>query len=167
MRMSDNHTTEKAVWGVEDVAAFLDVTPDTVRDQARRALLPGRKVGKEWRFSRRAVIAWLEGTDPNGELSPDDWAAIRKGLDDVHQGRVQALTDYDRNEACEVYDSAGPRNDSGSAKVTAFRTNGTYYDEPPSPRSRLHNEVRTIYRELLSGEGHRHTHGRVQPGLKA
>lgn len=94
--MSEDSRTEKTVWGVEDVAAFLDVTPDTVRDQARRALLPGRKVGKEWRFSRQAVIAWLEGTDRDETLSPDDWAAIRKGLDDVRQGRVQTLTDYEQ-----------------------------------------------------------------------
>ncbi len=55
--MGEDYTTETIVWGVEEVAAFLDVTPDTVRDQARRALLPGRKVGKEWRFSRQAAIA--------------------------------------------------------------------------------------------------------------
>lgn len=59
---------DKAVWTVEDVAAFLDVTPDTVRDQARHGLLPARKVGKEWRISRRAVMEWLEGLDPEGRL---------------------------------------------------------------------------------------------------
>ena len=86
---------DKAVWTVEDVAAFLDVTPETVRDQARRGLLPARKVGKEWRFSRSAVIAWLEGLDPEDRVSPEDWAAIRQGLEDVRHGRVKTLAAYE------------------------------------------------------------------------
>ena len=87
---------DKAVWTVEDVAAFLDVTPDTVRDQARHGLLPARKVGKEWRFSRRAVMEWLEGLDPEDRLSPEDWAAIRQGLEDVRKGEVQTLANYEK-----------------------------------------------------------------------
>lgn len=88
--------TDKAVWGVEEVAVFLDVAPETVREQARKGGLPGRKVGKEWRFSRSAVIAWLEGVDPEDRLSSDDWAAIRAGLDDYRQGRVQSLSEYEQ-----------------------------------------------------------------------
>lgn len=89
-------SNDKAVWTVEDVAAFLDVTPETVRDQARRGLLPARKVGKEWRFSRSAVMAWLEGLDPEDRVSSEDWAAIRQGLEDVRQGRVQTLAVYEK-----------------------------------------------------------------------
>ena len=59
-------------------------------------LLPSRKVGKEWRFSRNAVIAWLEGMDPEDRLSSEDWAAIRTGLDDLRQGHFQTLPDYER-----------------------------------------------------------------------
>ena len=89
----DGSKTDKAVWGVEEVAAFLDVAPATVREQARKGGLPGRKVGKEWRFSRSAVIAWLEGVDPEHRLSSDDWAAIRAALDDYRHGRGQSLTE--------------------------------------------------------------------------
>ena len=46
---------------VEQAAALLQVDADTVRALAREGDLPGRKVGREWRFSRAAVLAWLGG----------------------------------------------------------------------------------------------------------
>ena len=51
----------KEVLSAEGAAEFLGVNPYTVRQKARLGEMPGRKVGKEWRFSRRALLAWLEG----------------------------------------------------------------------------------------------------------
>jgi excisionase family DNA binding protein len=45
----------------EQLAELLQVDLDTVRDLARRGKLPGRRVGREWRFSRAAVLEWLKG----------------------------------------------------------------------------------------------------------
>ena len=44
---------------IEDVAALLKVSPDAVRSRAEHGDLPGRRFGKEWRFSRIAVLDWL------------------------------------------------------------------------------------------------------------
>jgi excisionase family DNA binding protein len=41
------------------LAELLQVDDDTVRALARRKELPGRKVGRDWRFSRAAILAWL------------------------------------------------------------------------------------------------------------
>ena len=46
---------------LEQLAQFLQTDEETVRTLAEAGELPGRKVGEEWRFSRRAVLAWLEG----------------------------------------------------------------------------------------------------------
>jgi excisionase family DNA binding protein len=46
---------------VEQAAELLQVDTDTIRALARQGELPGRKVGREWRFSRAAVLAWLGG----------------------------------------------------------------------------------------------------------
>jgi excisionase family DNA binding protein len=46
---------------VEQAAELLQVDTDTIRALARQGELPGRKVGREWRFSRVAVLAWLGG----------------------------------------------------------------------------------------------------------
>lgn len=49
---------------VEEVATLLRLSPYTVRQMARQGKLPGaRKIGGEWRFSRKALLEWVEGRD--------------------------------------------------------------------------------------------------------
>jgi excisionase family DNA binding protein len=45
---------------VRQVAQLLQVTEETVRRLANRRELPGRRVGGAWRFSRPALIKWIE-----------------------------------------------------------------------------------------------------------
>jgi excisionase family DNA binding protein len=56
-------TREKEVLSADEAAEFLSVNPYTVRQKARLGEIPGRKVGKEWRFSRQALLEWLAGTE--------------------------------------------------------------------------------------------------------
>jgi excisionase family DNA binding protein len=42
-------------------AARLQLDEKNVRELADAGKLPARKIGPEWRFSRAAVLAWLEG----------------------------------------------------------------------------------------------------------
>jgi excisionase family DNA binding protein len=44
---------------LEEVASLLKVPVDAVRSRAEEGELPGRRFGKEWRFARMAVLAWL------------------------------------------------------------------------------------------------------------
>jgi excisionase family DNA binding protein len=44
--------TRADVMTVADVAALLDLKPYTVKEYARRGMLPGRKLGRTWRFRR-------------------------------------------------------------------------------------------------------------------
>jgi excisionase family DNA binding protein len=44
--------TREDVLTVADVAALLDLKPYTVKEYARRGILPGRKLGRAWRFLR-------------------------------------------------------------------------------------------------------------------
>lgn len=50
----------KEVLNVEEVADLLGFQPYTIREKAREGEIPGRKIGKEWRFSRRQLLEWLE-----------------------------------------------------------------------------------------------------------
>ncbi len=47
------------LWTVEDVADYLKLQPETIRSMARRGELPALKIGKVWRFQRRAIHAML------------------------------------------------------------------------------------------------------------
>ena len=44
---------------VEQLAEFLQVEEKEVRALAAKGELPGRKLGRHWRFSRQAVLDWL------------------------------------------------------------------------------------------------------------
>ena len=59
-----NATFEKfvapEVLTLEDAAELLQVAPDDVQALAAAGELPGRKIGEAWRFSRAAVLRWLE-----------------------------------------------------------------------------------------------------------
>jgi excisionase family DNA binding protein len=46
---------------LEQLAQLLQTSDDTARVLAEAGELPGRLVGGEWRFSRQAILAWLEG----------------------------------------------------------------------------------------------------------
>jgi len=50
---------EPDVLTVEQLAQLLQVDEKTVRTLAAKGDLPGRKLGRHWRFSRQAVLEWL------------------------------------------------------------------------------------------------------------
>jgi excisionase family DNA binding protein len=52
---------EREVLTTAQLADLLQVDEQAVRTLARRGDLPGRKIGRDWRFSRTAVLTWLAG----------------------------------------------------------------------------------------------------------
>jgi excisionase family DNA binding protein len=50
-----------------EVAELLQVEEPLVRKLADSGELPGRKIGEEWRFSRRAVLEWLGAAEEEEE----------------------------------------------------------------------------------------------------
>jgi excisionase family DNA binding protein len=52
---------ELEVLTLDQLAALLEVDVGDARELAEAGELPGRKIGEHWRFSRRAVMAWLAG----------------------------------------------------------------------------------------------------------
>lgn len=62
------------VMTLEEVATFLKVGEQTVYDLARSGNLPGRKVGREWRFFRPSLIHWFtEEESMEGKVQRDEW----------------------------------------------------------------------------------------------
>ena len=43
-------------------AELLAVEESAILELAERGELPGRRIGDAWRFSRRALLAWLGGS---------------------------------------------------------------------------------------------------------
>lgn len=55
------------VMTLEETSKLLKVHPNTVRRLVKRGELPAKKVGTLWRFSRRAVMEWLEKNGGDSE----------------------------------------------------------------------------------------------------
>jgi excisionase family DNA binding protein len=51
---------------LEEVAKLLKVPAEAVRSRAEEGELPGRRFGKQWRFARTAVLAWLADGEARG-----------------------------------------------------------------------------------------------------
>jgi len=58
------HVAADEVLTTEEVAQYLKMKEQTVRDLLRHRKLPGRKVGKSWRVLRSELDAWLRQSEP-------------------------------------------------------------------------------------------------------
>jgi excisionase family DNA binding protein len=71
--MPESHEAFPEVLTVRQVAELLQVTEETVRRLASKRELPGRRVGGAWRFSRPALIKWIEsGQREQAETGQDE-----------------------------------------------------------------------------------------------
>ena len=50
----------KGILDIAGAARLLGVSPGTVYKLARAGAIPGRRVGREWRFSHAALTKWIE-----------------------------------------------------------------------------------------------------------
>lgn len=64
-----NNLSTEPLWTVEEVASYLRLSPTTVRAMARRGDLPGRKVGRVWRFVPQVVKNFICGQEPLQETT--------------------------------------------------------------------------------------------------
>jgi predicted ribosomally synthesized peptide with nif11-like leader len=66
---------QKEVLNSEEAADLLGVKPFTIRTYARQGVIPGKKLGNEWRFIKRDLMAWIRGQ----EILPEDTKAPSEG----------------------------------------------------------------------------------------
>jgi len=46
--------------GIEEAAAYLGVTKDTIRNWIRKKNIPAHKIGKLWKFKRSELDEWVK-----------------------------------------------------------------------------------------------------------
>ena len=66
---------DKDILDVEGAAAVLGVSTRTVYNLARKGEIPAMRVGREWRFARQNLIAWVTHGSQADQLA----AALRNG----------------------------------------------------------------------------------------
>ena len=55
---------------LKEAAAYVRVSEKTLREMAKTGRVPCQRVGREWRFLRKALDEWLAGTQPAGSRVP-------------------------------------------------------------------------------------------------
>lgn len=70
------------VFTLDELAELLKLDPATVMVRVDAGELPGRRFGNHWRFSRRAVLAWLDGTD-NPQRTPPGFGSSSRDHGEV------------------------------------------------------------------------------------
>ncbi|MBA2459636.1 MAG: helix-turn-helix domain-containing protein [Gemmatimonadales bacterium] len=56
----NGRSAETDILTLEEVAAYLRLTPQTIYKWAQEKRIPGAKLGKEWRFRKSIIDRWLD-----------------------------------------------------------------------------------------------------------
>ncbi len=78
-----NAENEREILTIEEAAELIGVSVKTFNKVLHTECIPGRKIGREWKFSRRALIEWIgngrsdqfyreAGVAKNGQEPEDD-----------------------------------------------------------------------------------------------
>jgi len=65
---------DREILNIDGAAAFLGVSIKTFSKVLREGDVPGRKVGREWKFSRQALIEWVSARTSRDFLDAQDEA---------------------------------------------------------------------------------------------
>lgn len=97
----------KDILNIDEAALLLGVSTKTFAKVLREGHIPGRKIGREWKFSRRALIDWV------GAGASRDFLDIDDGRDD---GRETEAAEGGAGAPMQPYRAAKPqpprRNDA-------------------------------------------------------
>jgi len=82
---------DREILNIDGAAAFLGVSVKTFSRVLRDGDVPGRKVGREWKFSRQALIDWI-GTARSAAFmdGSEAEAPLPKAVPGARPGRTRA-----------------------------------------------------------------------------
>jgi len=62
----------KEILNIDEAAVLLGVSTKTFAKVLREGEIPGRKIGREWKFARRALIDWVASGHSKDFFEMDD-----------------------------------------------------------------------------------------------
>jgi excisionase family DNA binding protein len=84
------------IMNLKEASEFLKIHEGTVRELAKEGKIPARKIGREWRFSKTALIEWMKGTDKTVKLTDEELATIKTALTLQIQQIDREIREYER-----------------------------------------------------------------------
>ncbi|HEX3038631.1 MAG TPA: helix-turn-helix domain-containing protein [Oscillospiraceae bacterium] len=93
---------ENDILNLEQVVSFLGVSEKTLIKLLREEHIPARKIGREWRFSKEALVHWLAAGDSADYINQNERYMISKdvsGSSDILLDKIDnALSDLKTHE---------------------------------------------------------------------
>ena len=71
-KTTPNPMPDREILNIDGAAAFLGVSIKTFSKVLREGDVPGRKVGREWKFSRQALVDWVSSRTSRDFLDAQD-----------------------------------------------------------------------------------------------
>ncbi len=68
------------ILNIDEAAALLGVSAKTFNKVLRSEVLPARKIGREWKFSRQALIDWV-GSGRSTEYYREDHSRVESSFE--------------------------------------------------------------------------------------
>lgn len=78
----------KEILNIEEAAHLLGVSTKTFAKVLREGEIPGRKIGREWKFARRALIDWVASGRSRDFFDAGDGLLRDAALPPSRAGRV-------------------------------------------------------------------------------
>ena len=86
--MGVNFPNDEIFLTTEEVLEYLQVNLRTVYRLIKAGKIPAVRVGRQWRFRKRDIDAWLDTQRPRGERAP---AVVDEGKPQPREGRSRVL----------------------------------------------------------------------------
>lgn len=71
-RITSMNDTLDNVLTIEELAIYLKISKSTLYKLVREGKIPSQKVGRHWRFRKKAIDRWLEENGPASESVRED-----------------------------------------------------------------------------------------------
>ena len=60
------------VMTIEELSAYLKIPKSTLYKQAQGGKIPGQKIGKQWRFGKRAIDQWINDSGNSSDIETNE-----------------------------------------------------------------------------------------------
>lgn len=85
---------EKEILNLQEASVFLQVGERTLLKLLREEHIPGRKIGREWRFSREALLTWLSEGDSIEYINKDEVFEVCKDESGNYDVLIEKIIEF-------------------------------------------------------------------------
>lgn len=127
MPASDLPDPQREILNIDEAAAYLGVSSKTFARVLRDGEIPGRKVGREWKFSRKALEAWI-GNSRSADFLDREEHDDEEAVDGAASSRAPTVAPSNAAPTNAAPRAIAAAAGAGAARRSATRSNGAAFE---------------------------------------